>query len=131
MADDLRIGEVAARAGIATSAIRYYEREGLLPRAARRSGQRVYDESVVPRLALIDLAKGAGFTVAEIKLLLRGFARKTPAGDRWRALADGKLAELDARIAEAERMKRVLRVVMSCACPTLEDCARALAEPRE
>ena len=121
----LRIGEVAARSGVASSAIRYYESEGLLPPPPRRSGRRVYDESTVDRLALIALAKSAGFTVAEIKQLVAAFRRRRPPSQRWRQLTRAKLAELDERIAEAERMKDVLRVVMACRCPTLEDCSRA------
>ncbi len=124
----LRIGEVAARAGIAPSAIRYYEACGLLPRAERRSGRRVYDESAVERLALIRLAKAAGFTVAEVKRLLGGFARRTPPGERWRELAERKRLELDERIAEAERMKRLLQRVSRCDCPTFEDCSRAISQ---
>ncbi len=123
----LSIGQVAERAGIAASAIRYYEAEGLLPRAERRNGRRVYDESVVERLAIIHLAKGAGFTVAEVKRLLGGFARRTPPGERWRMLGERKLVELDERIAEAERMKRLLRVVMRCECPTFTDCSRVMS----
>ncbi len=123
---ELGIGEVARQAGIATSAVRYYESEGLIPRAARRSGRRVYDESILLRLTLIDLAKNAGFRVAEIKRLLSGFARRTPPGERWRSLAAAKLEELEQRIAEAERMKRLLRVVMRCDCPSFDDCSRAL-----
>ena len=123
----LSIGQVAKRVGIAASAIRYYESEGLLPPAERRSGRRVYDERVVERLAIIHLAKGAGFTVAEVKRLLGGFARRTPPGERWRTLAERKLEELDGRIAEAERMKRVLRAVMRCECPSFTDCSRAMS----
>ncbi len=122
----LSIGKVADRAGIAASAIRYYEAEGLLPRADRRSGRRVYDERIVERLAIIHLAKGAGFTVAEVKRLLGGFARRTPPGERWRTLAERKLVELDERIAEAKRMKRLLQIVQRCECPTFEDCSRAM-----
>jgi len=85
---------------------------------------------VLDRLALIDLGKGAGFTIAELKRLLAGFTRRTPPGARWRSLTRTELAELDARIAEAERMKRVLRRVGRCRCPTLEDCGRALREGR-
>ena len=124
------IGQVAERVGINASAIRYYEAAGLLPRAERRNGRRVYDESVVERLAIIRLAKGAGFTLAEVKRLLSGFARGTPPGSRWRTLAESKLVELDERIAEAERMKRLLKVVVRCECPTFTDCSRAISEGR-
>jgi len=126
----LRIGEVAERSGIAPSAIRYYESEGLLPRPARRSGWRVYDEAILDQLGLIELAKRAGFTMTEIKKLLAGFSRRTPPGERWRALTQAKLAELDERIAEAERMKRVLHSVTRCQCPTLADCSRAMRAAR-
>ena len=122
----LTIGQVAKRAGIAASAIRYYETEGLIPRALRHNGRRVYDETVFDRLTIIRTAKCAGFTMAEIKRLVAGFARRTPPGERWRALAVRKVAELDERIAEAARMKRVLEVVMNCECPTFTDCSRAM-----
>lgn len=122
----LTIGEVASRTGLAASAIRYYEREGLIPEADRRGGKRIYGEDILDRLALIGVAKAAGFTVAEIRTLLSGFARRTPPGKRWRQLAEGKLVELEARIAEVERMKRVLEAVTRCECPTIEECSRAI-----
>jgi MerR family redox-sensitive transcriptional activator SoxR len=75
---------------------------------------------------LIGVAKAAGFTVAEIQTLLSGFARRTPPGQRWRKLAERKLAELETRIAEVERMKRVLEAVTRCECPTFEECSRAI-----
>lgn len=128
---ELSIGEVARESGIATSAIRYYEREGLIPRADRRGGRRVYDAAIVDRLALIELAKGAGFKLAEIKTLLAGFSGRTPPRKRWHALTRAKMVELEARIAEAERMKRVLHVVMRCECPTLADCGRAVRARRK
>jgi MerR family redox-sensitive transcriptional activator SoxR len=123
---ELSIGRVAARSGVAASAIRYYESEGLIPRPARRSGRRVYDESVLDHLGVIELAKRAGFTMAEIKRLLAGFSRRTPPAERWRALTSAKMAELEQRIADAERMKETLRQVMRCRCPTLADCSRAM-----
>ena len=128
---ELRIGEVAERADVATSAIRYYESEGLIPAPPRRGGRRVYDESVVDRLGLIELAKRAGFTIAEIRELLAGFGRRTPPAQRWRALTSAKMAELEERIAEAQRMKAVLETVRRCACPTLADCGRAARRPRD
>ena len=122
----LSIGAVAERTGVAASALRYYEREGLIPKADRRGGKRVYGEDILDRLALIGVAKAAGFTVAEIKTLLSGFARSTPPGQRWRKLARTKLTELENRIAEVEQMKRVLEAMTHCECPTLEECSRAL-----
>jgi len=122
----LTIGEVARRAGIAASAIRYYERQGLVPRADRRGGKRVYGEDILERLALIGVAKAAGFRISEIHTLLRGFARRTPPGPRWRALAERKVEELEARLTEVKRMQRVLEAVTRCECPTLEECSRAL-----
>jgi MerR family redox-sensitive transcriptional activator SoxR len=121
----LRIGEVARRAGIAASAIRYYEKEGLIPVADRRGNARVYGPDVLERLALIELAKSAGFTISETRRLLRGVGRRTAPGPRWRALAQKKLTEVEARIAEAERMRAVLHAVMGCECPTFQDCTRA------
>ena len=125
--EDLRIGEVAQHAGLRTSAIRYYESEGLLPNAARRNGRRVYDASVLRRLGLIQLAQSAGFSIAEIRTLLHGFSRRTPASKRWRSLARRKSEELDAIIERTQAMKRVLKNLLRCECPTLEDCGRAIS----
>jgi MerR family redox-sensitive transcriptional activator SoxR len=128
-AGSLSIGEVAREAGLRTSAIRYYERVGLLPVAERISGRRRYDPDVFQRLALIDLAQRAGFTVAEIRTLLHGFKRRTPPGVRWRKLAGRKLGEVEARIEEAESMRRVLLALLECECPTFEDCALPAHQP--
>jgi MerR family redox-sensitive transcriptional activator SoxR len=111
---------------MSASAIRFYEEAGLLVPRGRRGGARVYEASAVDRLALIALAKGAGFTLAEIRKLLAGFARRTPPGARWRSLAEAQLPELDRRIAEAQRMKDVLERMTACECPTLEECSRAI-----
>lgn len=123
---EFSIGEVAEKAGIAASAIRYYEKEGLLPNPARRSGRRVYEESILDRLAVIEASKAAGFSVAEIRRLFDGFKGKATPGPRWRALADRKLEELNERLEEVERMKRVLETIRACECPSIEDCARAM-----
>ena len=123
---ELRIGEVAKRSGIAASAIRFYEAERLIPKPDRLNGQRVYPETVLDQLAMIDLAKSVGFTLAEIKQLIAGFGLRKPPGERWRSLTGAKRAELDERIKEAQRMKTVLETIARCHCPTLSDCARVL-----
>ena len=121
----LRIGEVAERTGIAASAIRYYEKEGLIPAADRQGNARVYGADILDRLALIELAKSAGFTIAETRELVRGVARGTSPGPRWKNLAKKKRLEVEARIAEAQRMHRVLTLLMGCECPTFKDCTDA------
>lgn len=120
-----RIGEVAKRVGIATSAIRYYEKEGLILKADRRGNARVYGEDIFDRLALIELAKRAGFTIAETRELVRGISRQTAPGPRLRAMAEKKLQQVEARIVEAEHMRDVLKLMMNCECPTFQDCTRA------
>jgi MerR family transcriptional regulator, redox-sensitive transcriptional activator SoxR len=116
------IGEVAARAGVAASAVRYYERAGLLRAPKRVSGRRTYDETVFETLALIELAQSAGFTVAETKVLLHGFEGTTPASQRWRSLARTKLGEITQRIERAERMRDVLERLLRCQCDSLGQC---------
>jgi MerR family redox-sensitive transcriptional activator SoxR len=123
----LTIGEVAHRAGIRTSALRYYESIGLLPMPRRVNGQRRYDASTVGMLAVIRLAQQAGFTMAEIQTLLHGFTPETPPAARWRPLAQAKLVELDEVIARAQQMKVILMTGLNCGCLRIEDCATILA----
>lgn len=127
---EYRIGQVAKRSGIAASAIRYYEREGLIPKADRRGNARVYDGEIFDRLSLIELAKSAGFTVSETLQLVRGVSKRTAPGPRWRALAKKKLVEVEQRIIEANRMRTILEMMMGCECPTFEDCTTAGCAPR-
>jgi len=119
---ELSIGRIAAQARLRPSAIRYYEAEGLLPQPRRRSGKRVYNRSILDRLALIELATQCGFTVAETRTLLHGFAANTRPARRWSVLARAKLAELNATAARIGRMKRLLNAICKCECPSLEEC---------
>lgn len=119
----LAIGEVARMAGIRASAIRYYERVGLLPAPARKSGHRRYDESTVNLIATLRFARAAGFSVAEIRTLFHGFGADVPPAARWQSLATRKLQELDDLIASAQRMRRAVEVGMRCGCVRIEDCA--------
>lgn len=121
------IGEVAARAGVNASAIRYYESIGLLPKPERVAGQRRYGESVLQRLAVIEFAQRAGFTLAETRTLLNGFSSKVPPSARWRALADRKLPEIEALIARANAMKQLLEEGLECECLSLDECGALLA----
>jgi MerR family redox-sensitive transcriptional activator SoxR len=123
---ELSIGEVAARSGIEASAIRYYESLGLLPRPARVGGKRRYGADVLDRLSLIALAKEAGFTIKEVKQLVSGFAPDSGPAERWRVLANRKLAELDDAAVRLRRMRKVLRIALKCGCVDLAECAPIL-----
>lgn len=122
----LTIGEVARRAGLRTSALRYYEEVGVLPPAERISGQRRYDEGVLARLAVIRLAQELGFSLAEIRALVEGFDDVGVPSERWRELASHKLTEIDALITRAAHMKQLLEESLRCGCLTLDACAVVL-----
>jgi MerR family redox-sensitive transcriptional activator SoxR len=118
----LAIGDVARAAGVRPSTIRYYERKGLLPAPPRMSGKRRYDEGILQLLRVIEVSKDAGFSLSEIEHLLHGFDRRTPPSERWRAMAEDKLSDIDALIARAEGMRALLKRGLECGCLTLEDC---------
>lgn len=116
----LAIGEVAARAGMSASRIRYYETRGLLPAPERAAGKRRYTEEVFRRLAIIDAAQRVGFTLEEIGDLLG--SRDQPAHERLRQLALLKLPELDDLIARATSVRRVLKICSKCNCESIDVC---------
>lgn len=122
------IGQVAHRAGIRTSTLRYYEDIGLIPPPIRLSKQRRYDESVFQRLAVIKLAQRAGFTIAEIHTLLHGFPEQTTASERWRELSTPKLAEVRALMQRLQATQDVLEKMLQCQCLTLQDCTSRTSE---
>src|ERR1700677_3973565 len=91
----LNISDVAGEVGLRPSAIRYYERIGLLPPAERKGKQRRYDTTVLYRLAIIQRARQLGFTLDEIRQLFFGFGSVARASERWQQLCRRKLVELD------------------------------------
>lgn len=123
----MRIGEIASRAGLATSAIRYYEKAGLLKAPQRAGGRRVYQPDVLHHLVIIRFAQQTGFTLKEIRLLIHGFPESTPASARWRKMAGRKIRELDEAARKTIAMKRTLEKILGCRCQRLEQCARGLA----
>ena len=130
----LTIGEIAARAGLNTSHIRYYERIGVLPAPDRASGRRRYREDVLHRLTIIDVAQRAGFTLEEIRDLTGPTNIGAHAGERIRALAEQKLPDIEKLIVRAEAVKAWLLVATTCDCESVDVCSLftdpALAPPR-
>jgi MerR family transcriptional regulator, redox-sensitive transcriptional activator SoxR len=120
---ELTIGEVARRAGVATSVLRYYERIGLLPPPERVSGQRRYDPDVLAKLGFIGVAQNAGFKLREIKELLDGTDGTGDLGTSIRSLSTQKLDEVEALLERTLVMKGWLEKAKDCGCSTPEECA--------
>lgn len=118
----LTIGEVARKAGVNPSAIRYYERIGVLPPPERRAGQRRYPPEIVRRLGAIEIAKEAGFTLDETRELFAADGHRS-AHAELQLLAARKLPELDELIARAQRKRGWLAAAQQCTCETLDVCA--------
>jgi MerR family redox-sensitive transcriptional activator SoxR len=118
----LTIGQLAQRFGLKTSAIRYYERVGVLPEADREHGQRRYGPDTVRRLEVLEVAKRAGFTLDEARVLLERSDAGSPAFESLRELAARKLPDVDALIARAQTMRAWLLTATDCSCTTLDVC---------
>ncbi|SRR5579871_5704600 len=121
----MTIGEVAKRTGLRASAIRFYEREGLLPKPARTGGQRRYDHSILARLAVLERAKKAGFTLDEVRQL---FSDRGRPSESWGRVAQKKLKELDKLLERVASMRLLLE--KRCQCADLEECGRRILANR-
>jgi DNA-binding transcriptional MerR regulator len=117
----LTIGKLAAAGGVNASAVRYYERRGLMPEPERVSGQRRYGPDAVARLRTIRAAQQAGLSLDEIAQLLVG-ADDGESAQALRRLAERKLPDVDALIERAETMKRWLELAAECRCGSLDVC---------
>src|SRR5438552_511381 len=119
---DMAIGEVARQAGIRASTLRYYENIGILPEAQRINGRRHYDRSVLQTLSIIQTAQQAGFTIAEIRILVNDILLRAAPPSDWEDLAQRKLHEVETLLAQVQSMKRLLEEVLQCDFQQLADC---------
>jgi DNA-binding transcriptional MerR regulator len=117
--EQLAIGELANRTGVATSALRYWEELGLLPPPPRVSGQRRYPPSAVELVGVILFLRDVGFTLRDLKALI---ASRALAVDGWRELAQRKLAELDQRMAQAQAARTAIVHALACPHEEILDC---------
>jgi MerR family transcriptional regulator, redox-sensitive transcriptional activator SoxR len=118
----MTIGKVSAITGLSASALRFYEDAGILPTVPRVRGQRRYGEHLLRMIEVLSFAQRAGFTLAEIRRLFDAASGRPP-GERWKALADRKLMELDRLIVRANQMKEAIRIGVRCGCTRLDDCS--------
>jgi MerR family transcriptional regulator, redox-sensitive transcriptional activator SoxR len=130
MGEVLTIGEVAARSGVATSALRFYEDQGLIASERNDSGHRRYPRSVLRRVAFIVFAQKIGLSLEEIGAELAKLPRnRAPERADWAKLSSGWTKRIDDRIAELERMKAGLTECIGCGCLSLDRCQ--LANPAD
>jgi MerR family redox-sensitive transcriptional activator SoxR len=123
----MKIGELSTRAGLNASAIRYYEKLGLLAPPQRTGGQRRYPSDALHRVLLIRFASDMGFTLPQIKLFLNGLRDNAPVGPRWKKLAHRKIQEIDANLARSRRLKSLLQHLLHCRCASLQICVQRLS----
>jgi MerR family redox-sensitive transcriptional activator SoxR len=123
----MKIGQLARNANLNASAIRYYEKMGLLAPPQRLGGQRRYPADAIHRVLLIRFASDMGFTLAEIKLFLSGLRDNSPVGPRWKKLASRKLAEVEQNIARSRKLKSLLQGLCRCHCASLQFCVQRLS----
>ena len=127
----MTIGEIARQCGLRASAIRYYEDEGLLPAPPRSGGRRVYGTDAVSRIAFIQFAQKAGFTLAEIKVLAGAGDSARPLSARMRKLAEKKIEEVDRLVERAKLMKAMLTRALNCQCLDTVECGGRILARRK
>jgi MerR family redox-sensitive transcriptional activator SoxR len=117
------VGDIARRAGIATSALRFYEGEGLVHSVRTEAGHRRYGADVLRRIAFIRTAQLVGLSLADIREALSSLPDgRTPTARDWAALAASWRPELDERIRMLSRMRDQLDECIGCGCLSLSAC---------
>ncbi len=123
MASELTIGEVAQRSGVAASALRFYERRGLIAAARTDGNQRRYDRSVLRRVAFIQAGRAAEITLTEIGSALDGLpTHRTPSRRDWERLSKRWRDDLDARIETLQALRDRLSTCIGCGCLSIDRC---------
>lgn len=124
MADRLTVAEVAARSGYAASALRFYERQGLISAQRTEGNQRRYHRDVLRRLAFIAAARHVGLTLGEIRAALDTLPeQRTPTRQDWTRLSAAWRARLDEQITALRSLRDGLDSCIGCGCLSLERCA--------
>ena len=122
--DLLSIGELAERSGIAPSAIRFYESEGLLHATRSPGGQRRYEREVLRRVAFIRVAQRVGLSLEEVRAALATLpAQRTPTSRDWARLSKAWKPRLDEQIEMLIALRDQLSSCIGCGCLSLKACA--------
>jgi MerR family transcriptional regulator, redox-sensitive transcriptional activator SoxR len=120
---ELSIGEVAARSGVAPSALRFYERRGLIAASRTDGNQRRYDRAVLRRIAFIQAGRAAGISLERIGTALATLPTgRTPARRDWERLSKRWRNDLDGRIATLQALRERLTTCIGCGCLSIDRC---------
>jgi len=120
--DGLSIGQVAQQVGMLPTTLRYYESIGLLPDPIRQNGRRCYDLSIFQRLEMIQTARQAGFTLAEVRVLFDDILWSDSPAAKWNDLIHCKLREMEQMLVNIQSMKHLLEDILGCDNEHLADC---------
>lgn len=124
MAHELTIGELSARSGVSQSALRFYERQGLISSRRTDGNQRRFPVVTLRRVALVQAGKAAGIPLERIRAALDGLPeRRTPTKRDWEGLSRGWRREIDERIATLEAVRDRLTTCIGCGCLSLKTCS--------
>ncbi len=130
-AEWLSIGEVATRTGVATSALRFYEREGLIDAVRTEGDQRRFHRDVLRRVAFVKVAQSVGISLPEIRESLASLPEeRTPTKADWDRIARSWRPRLDERIATLTGLRDQLSECIGCGCLSLRSCALYNPEDR-
>jgi MerR family redox-sensitive transcriptional activator SoxR len=120
----LPIGEISTRSGVAASALRFYEDQGLIASRRTAGNQRQYQRSTLRRIAFVQAAQRVGLSLSEIKAALDSLPEdRTPTRQDWSKLSKSWRGRLEQRIAELERLRDDLDTCIGCGCLSLQRCA--------
>lgn len=120
----ISIGDLARRVGVAASALRFYETEGLIASARSAGGRRYYPRGEIRRVAFIRAAQAVGLSLDDIRAALASLPdKRTPTKEDWARLSKGWRPLLDERIAAMERLRDTLTECIGCGCLSLKSCA--------
>ena len=123
MAGELSIGDVARRSGVAPSALRFYERRGLIDSTRTGGNQRRYDRAVLRRIAFVQAGRAAGISLVEIRAALSGLpTSRTPSRRDWERLSSRWRNDLDARIETLLALRERLNTCIGCGCLSIDRC---------
>jgi MerR family redox-sensitive transcriptional activator SoxR len=123
-ADELTVGQLAARSGVAVSALHFYERQGLLRSSRTQGNQRRYARDALRRVAFVRVAQRVGIPLADIRRALDDLPdERTPTRDDWARLSEHWRGDLDARIRQLTRLRDHLTDCIGCGCLSLDRCA--------